>query len=57
MKRVEYLEKTELAKKFTFSPAVITQGGRPVFRWPWTRTYGCYRCYWMTVNKVHMPAA
>ena len=31
MKRVEYLEKTELAKKNTFSPAVITQGGRTVW--------------------------
>jgi enamine deaminase RidA (YjgF/YER057c/UK114 family) len=31
MKPVEYLEKTELAKKFTFSPAVITQGGRTVW--------------------------
>jgi len=31
MKRVEYLEKNELARKFTFSPAVITQGGRTIW--------------------------
>ncbi|MGN6059132.1 MAG: RidA family protein [Sphingomicrobium sp.] len=31
MKRVEYLEKSELAIKYTFSPAVITSGGRTVW--------------------------
>jgi len=31
MKQVEYLEKSELARKYSFSPAVITRGGRTVW--------------------------
>ena len=31
MKQVEFLEKSELAKKYSFSPAVITRGGRTVW--------------------------
>ena len=31
MKRVEYLEKNDIARKNTFSPAVVTEGGRVVW--------------------------
>jgi enamine deaminase RidA (YjgF/YER057c/UK114 family) len=31
MKRVEYLEKNEIARKYAFSPAVISEGGRTVW--------------------------